>query len=143
MDSEDAPTAATPNGLPTRFQPGQSGNPDTRFQPGRSGNPLGSRAKCRYKLSEAFIRQLWLDFEEHGASTIVGLRERRPQDYLKLIAYLVPRQERASEGEYVIGKVVFLKPDGTEEERPAYPPYLEEMEGGQRERATDGEYSPV
>ena len=82
----------------------------TRFKPGQSGNPQGSRAKCRYKLSEAFIRELWLDFEAHGAQAIVLLRERRPVDYLKIIASLIPRQEaREDEEKCIIGTVVFSR----------------------------------
>lgn len=78
----------------------------TRFQPGQSGNPAGSRAKCRYKLSEAFVRALWLDFQEHGADAIARVRESRPQDYLKIIALLVPQQEEGEAGQ-AIGVVVF------------------------------------
>lgn len=92
----------------SRFQPGKSGNPATRFQPGQSGNPEGSRAKCRFKLSEAFVRALWLDFEEHGAEAIANVRERRPQDYLKIIASLGPRRvAEEEEGSLVIGEVIF------------------------------------
>lgn len=91
----------------TRFQPGRSGNPSTRFQPGQSGNPLGSRAKCRFKLSEAFVRELWRDFEEHGAKAIAEVREKRPQDYLKIVASLVPKQLASDDGEVVIGAIVF------------------------------------
>ena len=108
-ESEDAPTAAQlPTVLPatTRFEPGRSGNPSTRFQPGQSGNPLGSRAKCRFKLSEAFVRELCADFEAHGARAIAEVRERRPQDYLKIVASLVPKQF-AVEAEVVVGEVVF------------------------------------
>ena len=112
--NDESLTASTPNLLATRFQPGQSGNPVTRFQPGQSGNPQGSRAKCRYKLSEAFIRQLWLDFEEHGADAIKAVRQRRPQDYLKIIASLIPRQEDGDEGRFVIGNVIFRMGDGTD-----------------------------
>lgn len=78
----------------------------TRFQPGQSGNPAGSRAKCRYKLSEAFVRALWLDFQEHGDKAIASVRENRPQDYLKIIALLVPRQEEQEAGQ-AIGMIVF------------------------------------
>ena len=91
----------------------------TRFQPGQSGNPEGSRAKCRYKLSEAFIRQLLLDFEAHGDEAIITVRQRRPQDYLRIIASLIPRQERDEGDErFIIGTVVFPRGyvDGTAED---------------------------
>ena len=91
----------------TRFQPGRSGNPSTRFQPGQSGNPLGSRAKCRFRLSEAFVRGLWRDFQKHGPEAIAEVREKRPQDYLKIVASLVPRQLPSDDGEVVIGALIF------------------------------------
>jgi hypothetical protein len=78
----------------------------TQFKPGQSGNPSGSRAKCRYRLGELFVRELLRDFEEHGAEAIATVRERRPQDYLKLVASLVPRHEKEG-GEPAIGFVIF------------------------------------
>jgi hypothetical protein len=100
MESDGLPPTLTPT-------PKQMA---TRFQPGQSGNPQGSRAKCRFKLSEAFIKQLWLDFEAHGAQAIVNVRERRPQDYLRIIASLIPRQEaNESGGNFIIGAVHFSR----------------------------------
>jgi hypothetical protein len=81
----------------------------TRFKPGQSGNPQGSRAKCRYKLSEAFIRELWLDFEAHGAQAIVLLRERRPVDYLRSLPLSSQAESKDDEEKCVIGTVVFSR----------------------------------
>jgi hypothetical protein len=59
---------------------------------GESGNPHGRPKGSRNKLGEDFIRALYEDFEQHGAAVIAAVREARPQDYLKVVASLVPKQ---------------------------------------------------
>lgn len=61
-----------------------------RFLPGNSGG-RGRPKGARNKLSEAFIEALHDDFVEHGKETIARVREERPQDYLKVIASLLPK----------------------------------------------------
>jgi len=61
------------------------------FKPGQSGNPAGRKPGSRNKLSENFLRALSDDFEKHGAQAIVDVREKRPHDYLKVCASLMPR----------------------------------------------------
>ena len=61
------------------------------FQPGVSGNPAGRPIGSRNKLSEAFLKALEADFQIHGATAIEDVRTKRPQDYLKVIASLLPR----------------------------------------------------
>jgi DNA-directed RNA polymerase len=58
-----------------------------RFAVGNPGRPKGAR----HKLGEQFLAALQADFEEHGASTIELVRIDRPQDYIKVIASLLPR----------------------------------------------------
>ena len=58
-----------------------------RFAVGNPGRPKGAR----HKLGEQFLAALQADFEEHGASTIEQVRIDRPQDYIKVIASLLPR----------------------------------------------------
>lgn len=62
-----------------QFIKGQSGNP--------SGRPLGSRNK----LSEAFLDDLLSDWENHGKSVIVEVRNSNPSAYLKVVASLISK----------------------------------------------------
>ena len=61
------------------------------FQPGQSGNPKGRAPGSRNKLGEAFIEALYADFQEHGVETIAKVREEKPDQYLKVVASLMPR----------------------------------------------------
>jgi hypothetical protein len=61
-----------------------------RFIAGNSlsrGRPKGARNR----LCEAFIADLEADWKEHGLQVIEAVRETRPQDYLKVIAAILPR----------------------------------------------------
>lgn len=76
--------AANPN---VRVFTGQ--DPSTgRFVPGNGGRPKGARNK----LGEEFIKALADDFDQHGTDAIARVREDRPQDYLKVIASLLPKE---------------------------------------------------
>jgi hypothetical protein len=59
-----------------------------QFKPGNSGRPKGARSK----LGEAFIAALHDDFNEHGEAVIATVRRDRPQDYMKVIASLLPKE---------------------------------------------------
>ncbi|MBD9528986.1 hypothetical protein [Paracoccus sp. PAR01] len=61
-----------------------------RFLAGNSGN--GGRKKgSRSKLGEQFVQALQEDFEANGVAAIEVVRVERPQDYLKIIASLMPK----------------------------------------------------
>jgi hypothetical protein len=45
----------------------------------------------RNKLSESSLADLCADFEQHGAGIIQGVREERPQDYLRVVASIIPK----------------------------------------------------
>lgn len=61
-----------------------------RFLPGNTG--FGGRPKgARNKLGEAFIEALHDDFNEHGVAAIVQVRCEKPDQYLKVIASLLPK----------------------------------------------------
>ena len=66
-------------------------NESGQFKLGHTG--VGGRPKgSRNKLGEDFIRALHEDFEQHGVNAIVQVREERPQDYIKVIASLLPKE---------------------------------------------------
>lgn len=77
-DGEDTPTKH--RGLMEPWKPGQSGNP--------AGRPKGSRSK----LGEAFIEAMHDDFAEHGKAVIETVRAEKPDQYLKVIASMLPKE---------------------------------------------------
>lgn len=58
-----------------------------QFKPGNPGRPKGSRNK----LGEAFIEALHEDFNEHGTAVIAKVRAEKPDQYLKVIASILPK----------------------------------------------------
>lgn len=66
-------------------------NPAVQFKPGQSGNPRGRPAGARNKLGEEFITALSEDFQAHGKAAIQKVRDEKPDQYLKVIASIVPK----------------------------------------------------
>lgn len=60
----------------------------TQFQIGNPGRPKGSRNK----LGEAFISALHDDFLDNGKQVIETVRAEKPDQYLKVIASILPKQ---------------------------------------------------
>lgn len=58
------------------------------FQPGNPGRPKGSRNK----LGEAFIAAMHDDFVEHGKAVIETVRTEKPDQYLKVVASILPKE---------------------------------------------------
>ena len=58
-----------------------------------SGNIGGGRPKgARNKLGEAFVSDMLADWEEHGAVVIAQVREEKPDQYLKVVASVLPKE---------------------------------------------------
>jgi hypothetical protein len=64
---------------------------DGRFVKGCKGGP-GRPRGSKHKLSESLVSALAADFEEHGADAIRRTREDRPDQYLRLIASILPKE---------------------------------------------------
>lgn len=62
------------------------------WKPGQSGNPAGKPKGARNKLGEAFIQALHDSFEANGPETIEQVRVEKPDQYLKVIASLLPKE---------------------------------------------------
>ncbi|MGO4619053.1 hypothetical protein AB4Z34_05425 [Ensifer sp. 2YAB10] len=58
-----------------------------QFKPGNPGRPKGARNK----LGEAFIEAMHADFEEHGSDVIERVRKEKPDQYLKVVASILPK----------------------------------------------------
>ncbi|NRQ13451.1 hypothetical protein [Ensifer sesbaniae] len=65
------------------------GNPpvEHQFKPGNPGRPKGARNK----LGEMFIEDMLAAWESKGAAAIHTVIEKRPQDFLKVVASLMPK----------------------------------------------------
>lgn len=67
------------------------------FKPGQSGNPAGRKPGSRNKLGEAFIEAMYADFQKHGVEAIVKVRDEKPDQYLKVVASILPKEIEAGE----------------------------------------------
>jgi hypothetical protein len=66
-----------------------------------SGNIGGGRPKgARSKLSEAFLDALHDDFTEHGVEAIATVRMEKPDQYLKVIASILPKDLNVNVNEF-------------------------------------------
>jgi hypothetical protein len=58
----------------------------------KSGNIGGGRPKgARNKLGEQFISDLYADWQEHGVETLAKVRSEKPDQYLKVVASILPK----------------------------------------------------
>lgn len=62
------------------------------WQAGQSGNPLGRPKGSRSKLGEAFIDAMHADFLAHGPAVVEKVRIEKPDQYLKVIASILPKE---------------------------------------------------
>jgi hypothetical protein len=84
----------------------------TLFQPGQSGNPAGRPKGARSKLGEAFLVEMLADFEEHGRDAIKTVRDKKPDQYLKVVASILPKELDAGEATLNILSELLARVDG-------------------------------
>jgi hypothetical protein len=63
-----------------------------QFQPGQSGNPAGRPKGSKNKLSEDFLTELFVVFQESGGEAIRRMCAEHPSDFVRVLAGLVPKE---------------------------------------------------
>lgn len=67
------------------------------FKPGQSGNPAGRPKGARSILATDFLKALQKDFAAHGEKVIEEVRTDKPDQYLKVIASVLPKEIEPTE----------------------------------------------
>lgn len=91
---------------PMERQPVSTGNKqaETQFKPGQSGNPAGRPKGARQKLGEDFLKAMQEDFATNGSAVITSVRTEKPDQYLKVIASILPKEIELSADVVVMTK---------------------------------------
>ena len=71
---------------------------DGRIQPGEVRNPAGRPKGARSKLTEIFLKGMLADFEQHGSIAIEKVRTEKPDQYLKVISAIIPKEITGEDG---------------------------------------------
>lgn len=58
-----------------------------QFKAGNPGRPKGARNK----LGEQFLEDLYADWQKHGVETLEAVRKDKPDQYLKVVASILPK----------------------------------------------------
>ena len=64
----------------------------SKFKPGQSGNPAGRPTGSKNKLSEDFLAELYIVFQESGGSAIRRMCAEHPSDFVRILAGLIPKE---------------------------------------------------
>jgi hypothetical protein len=96
LDSPDSPNQRAESAEAPEPKPRPLPPVEHQFKPGNPGRPKGSRNK----LGEAFIADLYSHWQKHGMDAIERVASKRPQDYLKVIASILPKDLHVRVGQY-------------------------------------------
>lgn len=55
-------------------------------------NPAGRPKGARHKLGTAFLEKMLDDFTQHGVEVIETVRTKKPDQYLKVVASILPKE---------------------------------------------------
>lgn len=64
----------------------------TQFKPGNKANPGGKPVGARNRLQGDFMNALAEDFAANGIEAIKVCREEKPEQYVRIIASLMPKE---------------------------------------------------
>jgi len=70
---------------------------DTRIKPGEVRNPAGRPKGARHKLGTAFLEAMLADFTRNGQEVIEKVRDEKPDQYLKVVASILPKEIEVGE----------------------------------------------
>ena len=62
-----------------------------KWQPGQSGN-ISGRSSIQQRLDQAFRRNVFQMWREHGQRCLEQMIANRPEEFCKLVASMLPRQ---------------------------------------------------
>ena len=82
------------------------------FKPGQSGNLAGRPKGARSKLGEEFLQAMLADFTEHGVKAIETVRDEKPDQYLKVVASILPKEIEAGENTINVLAELLARIDG-------------------------------
>src|SRR5687768_88841 len=71
-----------------------------RFKAGNTVGKPGRPKGARNRLGEAFLTDLEASWKEHGVNAINAVIKDRPQDYLKVVAGLLPSESHIKVSQY-------------------------------------------
>ncbi len=82
------------------------------LKPEKAGRPKGSRNR----LSEAFLGDIVLDWEKHGAKALELLRVKKPYEYVRIVSTLIPKEYKAEVSTSLLDALVGVEEDVRTEE---------------------------